>query len=108
MRVLRFLPFVLATALAVAIGNQAVAGSATVAVAPSAQEVGDTVTLLTGDRVKVGGSASRSVRVEPAPGREKMRFAVESTGGHVYVVPADAFRVIEPFSSCVAVCFDAV
>jgi hypothetical protein len=94
-RVLRLSPFAMATVLAVALGSQVIAGSALAAAGSAEPAGGDTVTLLSGDRVHVGGgSASRSMRLEPAPGREKMRFAVENTGGHVYVVPADAFRVV--------------
>jgi hypothetical protein len=93
-RVLRLLPFAMATALAVALGSQVIAGSAVAGAGSAEPAGGGTVTLLSGDRVHVGGSASRSVRVEPAPGREKMRFAIEKSGGHLYVVPADAFSVV--------------
>lgn len=94
MRVQRLLPFVMGTALAVTLAAQAAATSAVAVTGPAAPAAGDTVTLLTGDRVHVGGAGSRSVRVEPAPGRERLRFAIENTGGHLYVLPADAFRFV--------------
>jgi subtilisin family serine protease len=50
--------------------------------------LGRTVTLITGDRVSVG--PERQIRVEPAAGRETVRFARRLEGGDVYVVPADA------------------
>ncbi|MFV2111834.1 S8 family serine peptidase [Micromonospora sp. LOL_025] len=50
-----------------------------------------TVTLLTGDRVTVNGSRAS---VQPAPGREDVRFLTRRERGHVSVVPEDAVAPI--------------
>ena len=46
-----------------------------------------TVTLLTGDKVRLAGDA---VTVEPGPGRDMMAFRTHETNGHVSVIPIDA------------------
>jgi subtilisin family serine protease len=51
-----------------------------------------TVTLITGDQVTVHDNAVRSVR--PGDGREKMSFSRLVAGGHTYVIPADAQRLV--------------
>src|ERR1041384_2291121 len=48
-----------------------------------------TVTLVTGDRVTVGGSAGQ-VSAEPGPGRRGITFAVSTADGRVTVTPIDA------------------
>lgn len=51
------------------------------------------VTLITGDRVIVSDAqGARAVR--PAPGRERMRFASYTLGGHLFVIPNDAARLV--------------
>ncbi|RSM47485.1 peptidase S8 [Actinoplanes sp. ATCC 53533] len=56
--------------------------------APAAS-VGDRhVTLVTGDRVSVSTDTGR-VRINPAPGREGVRFAADRVDGRVNVVPED-------------------
>lgn len=90
----RLLPLVVGLALVVTLGAHAITASPGAAAAALAPSVGDSVTLLTGDRVHLGRSSSGVVRLEPAPGREKVRFVVESVQDHLYVVPADAFRLV--------------
>src|SRR2546430_6791374 len=50
------------------------------------------ITLITGDRVRLvtQPDGKLAVGIEPAPGREHVGFARESSAGHVTVVPADA------------------
>ncbi|MGH3713667.1 MAG: S8 family peptidase [Micromonosporaceae bacterium] len=51
------------------------------------------VTLITGDHVTVRRVGSQLIpAVDPAPGRDNVRFATTTTGGHLYVVPGDAWR----------------
>ena len=50
---------------------------------------GESVTLLTGDRV-FPGSRGAAGYLEPGPGREGMTFSTFESQGHSYVVPADA------------------
>ncbi|MEV0350304.1 S8 family serine peptidase [Nonomuraea sp. NPDC050680] len=56
----------------------------------SAGPAGNTVTLITGDRVMV---ASKGYRVTPGPGRE-VTFTGQVQGGHLYVTPSDATPLI--------------
>jgi subtilisin family serine protease len=51
-----------------------------------------TVTLITGDRVTVLDGTISSVR--PAKGREKVTFSRFVAGGHAYVLPNDARRLV--------------
>ncbi|GAA3777753.1 S8 family serine peptidase [Plantactinospora mayteni] len=50
-----------------------------------------TVTLLSGDRVRVHNGG---FRVEPGPGRRKVVFHQQRVAGHDYVIPADALGLI--------------
>jgi subtilisin family serine protease len=54
-----------------------------------------TVTLLTGDRVTVTSAAAATGAVTPAKGREHIRFATFRSGGHLYVLPQDATRLVQ-------------
>ncbi|NUP80772.1 MAG: S8 family serine peptidase [Nonomuraea sp.] len=74
----------LSTAPAIAAPSQTMA-------APAAEQQ-RAVTLVTGDQVFVQGSTSRSVR--PAKGREGTAFRTFTLDDHVYVIPADAERLV--------------
>ncbi|WP_327638461.1 S8 family serine peptidase [Kribbella sp. NBC_00482] len=52
---------------------------------------GSWVTLLTGDRVFIDGNR---LSLDPAPGREQLGFTQYQRGGHQYVVPNDALRLV--------------
>jgi hypothetical protein len=52
-----------------------------------------TITLLSGDRVVLQGNGG-GVQITPGPGRAKMRFIRESSGGHHLVIPADAIDAL--------------
>jgi hypothetical protein len=47
-----------------------------------------TVTLITGDRVTL--SPAGQVGIDPSPGRDRIRFIIDTRAGHTSVVPADA------------------
>ncbi|MFF5718905.1 S8 family serine peptidase [Streptomyces buecherae] len=51
------------------------------------------VTLVTGDRVAVDAKGN-PVAIRPAEGRERVPVQVERRGGHAYVIPLDARRLI--------------
>jgi hypothetical protein len=51
-----------------------------------------TITLITGDKVIMHNGTGLSVR--PGAGREKMTFSKLTAGGHTYVIPADARRLV--------------
>ncbi|WP_329316454.1 S8 family peptidase [Streptomyces sp. NBC_01262] len=51
------------------------------------------VTLVTGDKVAVN-ARGEAVGIDPAAGRERIPVQVKRVGGHVYVVPLDAARLI--------------
>ncbi len=51
------------------------------------------VTLVTGDRVAVDAKGN-PVAIRPAEGRERIPVQVERRGGHAYVIPLDARRLI--------------
>lgn len=70
------------------------AASAAGAARPVAPGAAHEVTLLTGDRVMVGTGGRPSVQFVRGPGRAKVPFAVKAYGGHVFVEPADAARLI--------------
>ncbi|SDW67138.1 Subtilase family protein [Amycolatopsis xylanica] len=77
----------------------AVAAAAPVVTAPTASAagregpVGETVTLISGDRVSLRGD-DQAPRIERGPGREKMTFVLERSQGHTYVVPGDATALV--------------
>ncbi len=53
------------------------------------------VTLITGDRVRlVEGAAGWAVDIQPGEGREGMRFVTQRTAESMYVIPADAMRLV--------------
>jgi subtilisin family serine protease len=52
---------------------------------------GQTVTLITGDRVTLSGNA---FAVRPGPGRAEVAFEHYRERGHNYVIPADAVRLV--------------
>jgi subtilisin family serine protease len=61
--------------------------------ASSAAPAGPTITLLTGDKVTVGGM--RGVSVQAAKGRERIPFSVrKDVEGDTHVVPADAVALL--------------
>ncbi|MFJ7010795.1 S8 family serine peptidase [Streptomyces albogriseolus] len=53
-----------------------------------------TVTLLTGDRVTLSAGPNQHVSVQPAPGREDVRFFTQRVAGDLHVVPEDAEALI--------------
>ncbi|MFI1018569.1 S8 family peptidase [Streptomyces sp. NPDC020965] len=77
------------------------AGSATaspspdggVAEAPAVSGGAEWVTLITGDRVRIGGKG-KLVGFEPAKGRESIPVQTFTERGHTFVVPQDARRLI--------------
>ncbi|RAS61657.1 subtilase family protein [Lentzea atacamensis] len=81
------------TALALSAG---LVTTATAAVAhagePASGERGQSVTLITGDRVELVGN--RVVRYVPGPGREKLAVRTYTQNGHQHVVPADAVGLV--------------
>ncbi|MEV4759808.1 S8 family serine peptidase [Micromonospora sp. NPDC049559] len=54
-----------------------------------------TVTLLTGDRVRLPAGGTASPTVLPAQGRERIHFTGFRAGGHLYLVPEDAIRPVQ-------------
>ncbi|AXG79020.1 1,4-dihydropyridine esterase [Streptomyces paludis] len=56
-------------------------------------EAGGTVTLITGDQVRMDGKG-RVVRVQPGQGREGTRMNIRTVGDEVYVLPADAIQLV--------------
>src|SRR5690349_16160913 len=81
----------LVTALAVA--PQGAAAAPPVPLDGSAAAGGArSVTLITGDRVRVTGADRFGIA--RAKGREKMAFSVRRVEGHLHVVPADAVPLI--------------
>ncbi|MEU9256482.1 S8 family serine peptidase [Streptomyces sp. NPDC048270] len=106
-------PRVKRAALAAALAGLLVTGTVSagaqpaLAAKPTAQDAGPTaqpgrkaaakppatVTLITGDRVVVGADGS-VVRLIRGKGREGTGFSVRREGGHTYVVPQDALRMV--------------
>ena len=56
------------------------------------QQLGQTITLVTGDQVRFQNGAARSVR--PGPGRDGIPFSVHKTDDHTYVIPGDAIGMV--------------
>lgn len=52
------------------------------------------VTLITGDRVRVGGDGT-TVMVEPVAGREHVRFRTARLAGHTQLIPLDALPLVD-------------
>ncbi|BCB79868.1 S8 family serine peptidase [Phytohabitans flavus] len=55
---------------------------------------GVTVTLLTGDRVTLASAVANGVGVQPAKGRDGVRFMVQRDRDSLYVIPSDAEPLI--------------
>jgi len=59
------------------------------------------VTLITGDRVVVSGDQLETVRIQAAPGRERVSFVIQRVpvgrgkAPHLFVVPADAAPLVQ-------------
>ena len=77
--------------------QSAAASAASVSARPAPDTKVRSVTLITGDEVVValGSAGPRVEDIEPAPGREHMRFFTQQSGDELRVVPADA---VEPLS----------
>lgn len=73
--------------LAAVVMAAAVLSGVTTSVAPDPTRGGRTVTLLTGDRVRV---TADQLMLEPGTGRHGMTFDEYEKDGHRYVVRADA------------------
>jgi hypothetical protein len=91
----------LVTALVLASGTAAAApvrdGGAGGPAGRAAQDryPGHTITLITGDRVRVGAGETPSITVRPAPGRERVPFQAFSAHGRQYLIPLDAKPLID-------------
>ncbi|WP_027928240.1 S8 family serine peptidase [Amycolatopsis benzoatilytica] len=88
-----------AAAVAVAASTFAVPATAAPASRPADRagvtDVGS-LTLITGDQVAVRRLGNRTIpQVRPGLGRAKMPFVVTQAGGHTYVVPSDARRLLD-------------
>lgn len=61
-----------------------------------AQPVAGTVTLLTGDQVRLTAlpGGHRTVSVRPGPGRESVAFYQRTSGDRLLVIPSDASRLV--------------
>ncbi|MCT2586319.1 S8 family peptidase [Actinophytocola gossypii] len=70
-----------------------VAGGIVALPAAAAPPPGESVALVTGDRVVLDADGS-VVDIEPAPGREEVPFRTFRTDGHTHVVPDDAVRLL--------------
>lgn len=85
---------VLAAGLLVGIGLGAPPGQAEPVAAPPPSGPAKTVTLITGDKVRITPSGdSWNVQVEPRRG-EPVAFARQLSKEHAYVVPSDAMRLV--------------
>src|SRR5689334_18887676 len=60
----------------------------------AADEAFPSVTLLTGDRLSVATDGSNRVAMQPAPGREHVRFVSRVVAGHLQVTPVDALPLV--------------
>ncbi|WP_165975530.1 S8 family peptidase, partial [Actinomadura rubrisoli] len=69
------------------VGGAAAAGTGAGTAAGPAR----TITLITGDKVRLRGDR---VNVTPGPGRARVGFRVSTVGGHQYVLPGDAVRPV--------------
>ncbi|MCW6005578.1 S8 family serine peptidase [Micromonospora sp. CPCC 205371] len=67
-------------------------GPAPATAQPAAALLGDTVTLVTGDVVRISGE--RVVSVEPGKGRDRIGFAAERRAGHQYIYPSDVLGLV--------------
>jgi subtilisin family serine protease len=83
----------LAAAVAACVVVPVVSAASGATAVPSALPTGPTITLLTGDKVTVGGL--RGVSVQAAKGRERIPFYVrEDVDGDTHVLPADAITLL--------------
>jgi subtilisin family serine protease len=83
----------LAAAIAACVVVPVVSASPDATAASSAVPTGPTITLLTGDKVTMGGM--RGVSVQAAKGRERIPFYVrEDVEGDTHVIPADAVALL--------------
>jgi subtilisin family serine protease len=83
----------LAAAMAAGVVVPAVLSAPGAVAAPGVAPVGPTVTLLTGDRVTVGGV--HGVRVQAAKGRERISFhSRKDERGDLHVIPDDAVALL--------------
>jgi subtilisin family serine protease len=80
---------VVATRATSSISSKSTAGSAGHAAAPAR-----TVTLITGDRIKVFGEGTKGLTVQPGKGRERIGFVARDIDGHTSVVPVDAIGML--------------
>jgi hypothetical protein len=87
----RLLVTTLVAALLAVGGDQTSVRGSAQALAATRPAAAHAVTLITGDRVRLTGD---SVVITAAKGREGMRFATMKAGGHRYVVPQDAVRLV--------------
>ncbi|OLF09875.1 S8 family serine peptidase [Actinophytocola xanthii] len=83
----RTLPLLVAVASVAAL----LTGTTTSTAAPTPPTDGRTVTLVTGDRVRVG---SDGVLIEPGQARRGTRFSQYRVDGHDYVIPSDALAMV--------------
>ncbi|MGV9363552.1 S8 family serine peptidase [Amycolatopsis sp. NPDC003731] len=62
----------------------------------AASDSGQSVTLITGDRVRLlpNSRGESTVTVEPGPGRERIGFFRETQAGDITVVPSDALALV--------------
>ncbi|MEH1125025.1 S8 family serine peptidase [Micromonospora sp. CPCC 206061] len=77
-----------------AAGQTASSPHAAAAPQPGATVEQRSVTLLTGDKVILGPTPQAPVRIVRAKGRENIGFSVRKDRGGVYVVPADAAKLV--------------
>ncbi|HEY3559819.1 MAG TPA: S8 family serine peptidase [Kribbella sp.] len=68
------------------------AGGARAGVARAGKDV--SVTLITGDRVRLPGGDVAKLAIEPGAGRQHVGFVTERVRGHAYVIPADVSKDI--------------
>jgi hypothetical protein len=81
-----------ATSGVLLLGVLPAASSAAAAAPARTTPSGDSVTLITGDRVVTHGKA---VSVQPGTGRAKVRFPSQTIQTHRYVIPSDALPLLK-------------
>lgn len=84
------------TVLALAPGAAQAAPKGQPATVPSAaQQPLHDITLITGDRVRVGLGEPPSITVQRAPGRERIQFRSLRAQGRQYLIPLDAMPLVQ-------------